>query len=165
MSFKNKNLLLASLAVGMETTVDDGNQDYAEFVGTLSKDMGSTEADMMHMAVGISGEAGELLDAVKKVWVYNKQLDRTNIIEELGDLEFYMQGLRLLVGATREEVLEANYQKLMVRYQGAYSDEKAQERVDKNLTFPELEVIDVTEQKFEGTTGKVITGKEVSDGK
>jgi hypothetical protein len=36
---------------------------------------------MLHCVVGISGEAGELLDAVKKTWVYGKALDHDNLIE------------------------------------------------------------------------------------
>lgn len=64
--------------------------------------------DMLHAAVGVSGEAGELLDAVKKVAVYNKPVDRENIVEELGDLEFYMEQIRQRLGVTREETLAAN---------------------------------------------------------
>jgi NTP pyrophosphatase (non-canonical NTP hydrolase) len=90
------------------------------------------KADMLHMSVGISGEAGELLDAVKKAAVYNKPIDRANVVEELGDLEFYMEGLRQNLGITREETLEANIAKLGVRYKGLqYSDAAAQQRADK----------------------------------
>lgn len=87
---------------------------------------------LLHMAVGISGESGELLDAVKKHVVYNKPLDLENIIEELGDLEFFMEGLRQSVGVTREQTLEQNMRKLSVRYNGLqYSDQQAQDRRDK----------------------------------
>lgn len=89
-------------------------------------------AHMLHMAVGVSGEAGELLDAVKKHVIYNKPLDRENIIEELGDLEFYMEGLRDALEITREQTLAANCEKLAVRYgSGSYSDKQAQLRADK----------------------------------
>ena len=85
------------------------------------------------MTIGISGEAGELLDAVKKAVIYRKPLDIKNVIEELGDLEFYMEGLRQGLNITRDEVLEANIAKLSVRYNGLkYSDVSAQERADKN---------------------------------
>lgn len=91
--------------------------------------------NMWHMATGVSGEAGELLDAVKKYAVYNKPLDRVNVIEELGDLEFYMEGLRQAISTTREEVLQANVAKLSIRYsKGKYSDQQAQERADKNAS-------------------------------
>lgn len=89
-------------------------------------------ADLLHAAVGVSGEAGELLDGVKKHVIYNKPLDRDNIIEELGDLEFYMEQLRQRIGVTRDETLAANIAKLSVRYEGLrYSDAAAQNRADK----------------------------------
>lgn len=56
------------------------------------------DCNLIHMAVGIAGEAGELLDQVKKATIYRKPLDRENVVEELGDLEFYMEGLRQQVG-------------------------------------------------------------------
>lgn len=90
------------------------------------------EAHLLHMGVGISGEAGELLDAIKKVAIYKKPVDLDNVIEELGDLEFYMEGLRHSLCITREQCLEANIAKLSKRYEGLkYSDQAAQERKDK----------------------------------
>lgn len=90
------------------------------------------KADLLHMAVGVSGEAGELLDAVKKAVIYNKEMDLVNIVEELGDLEFYMSKIRQIVGVTREEILKRNIDKLSVRYaKGKYSNAQAQERADK----------------------------------
>lgn len=90
------------------------------------------KADLLHMAVGVSGEAGELLDAVKKAVIYNKEMDLVNIVEELGDLEFYMSKIRQIVGVTREEILKQNIDKLSIRYaKGKYSNDQAQERADK----------------------------------
>ena len=90
-------------------------------------------AHLLHMAVGISGEAGELLDAVKKHIIYCKPVDRENLVEELGDLEFYMEGVRQAVGISREETLTANKLKLLgKRYaSGNYSDKQAIDRNDK----------------------------------
>ena len=84
------------------------------------------------MAVGVAGEAGELLDAVKKHTVYCKAIDVENVIEELGDLEFYMEGVRQALGLTREQTLEANVAKLSKRYEGLkYSNQAAIDRADK----------------------------------
>lgn len=100
----------------------------SDIVATLSP----LDAHILHMAVGVSGEAGELLDAVKKAAIYQKPIDRENVIEELGDLEFYMEGLRASLGITREQTLEANIDKLGKRYHaGRYSDAQAQDRADK----------------------------------
>ena len=77
----------------------------------------------------MAGEAGELIDAIKKPAIYNKPIDLANVLEEMGDLEFYLEGLRQALNITREQVLHANYSKLKVRYQGlVYSDQAAQQR-------------------------------------
>ena len=113
---------------------------FVEMVGSLCKpghsiveSLTPRRAHMLHMAVGVSGEAGELLEAIKKHVIYCKPLDRTNLVEELGDLEFYMEGLRQGADITREETLVANKQKLLgKRYaSGSYSNDQATNRADK----------------------------------
>jgi NTP pyrophosphatase (non-canonical NTP hydrolase) len=112
---------------------------YNEMVKSLAKPgkeilntLTAEDCHALHMAVGIVGEAGELIDAVKKAVIYRKPLDRANVIEELGDLEFYMEGLRQAYNITREETIDNNIAKLGERYKaGTYSDKAAQERADK----------------------------------
>jgi len=112
---------------------------YANMVATLSKPgvailptMDFDKAELLHMAVGVSTEAGELLDAFKRHIFYNKPLDEKNVREELGDLEFYMERIRQMLHISREEVLAENYHKLMTkRYPDGYSDEAATARADK----------------------------------
>ncbi len=111
---------------------------YGEMVKALAKDgalivkeMTPQNAHILHMAVGVSGESGELLDAIKKAVIYQKELDRENVIEELGDLEFYMEGLRQGLNITRDETIQANMDKLGIRYSEGYSDMSAQVRADK----------------------------------
>ena len=90
------------------------------------------EADLWHAVTGISGEAGELLDAVKKHVIYNRPLDLENVIEELGDLEFYMEQLRQRLGIMRELTIKHNIKKLSKRYaELKYSNEQATARADK----------------------------------
>lgn len=93
----------------------------------------ASKANLLHMAVGVSGEAGELLDAIKKATIYSKPLDRENLVEELGDLEFYLEGVRAECGITRSETLTHNKLKLLgKRYaSGSYSDAQAVARADK----------------------------------
>lgn len=100
--------------------------------------LSSQQVDMIHMIMGVCGEAGELLDAIKKHVIYNKPLDIENILEELGDIEFYLEGLRITLtynkGAAvdREKILRRNIEKLEKRYgEGKYSDAQANKRADK----------------------------------
>lgn len=104
---------------------------YDEFVRTLLKK--ESHRDMLfHVALGVCGEAGELADAIKKHLVYNKPLDRDNIVEELGDLRFFIQGVMNLLNVSETEILQTNGYKLSKRYAGLhYSDGAAQARVDK----------------------------------
>lgn len=91
------------------------------------------KACLIHMTMGIAGEAGELLDAIKKHTMYNKPLDFENVIEELGDLEFYLEGLRQELGLTRDSTIDANTAKLMKRYpSNMFTNQHAQERLDKD---------------------------------
>ena len=113
--------------------------EYRDFVKSRMKPMGTPQADLIHMTLGVAGEAGELVDAIKKHWVYGKPLDVGNVVEELGDLLFYIQGV--LSTVTRQEVPEPetledlmilNMNKLSKRYPIGYSDQAAIARADKD---------------------------------
>ncbi len=116
-------VIVAEHAKMVSDLVKPGDQILAE--------MSAGDANLVHMVLGISGEAGELLDAIKKKVIYRRSIDLANVIEELGDLEFYLQGLRQELNISRTECLEANLKKLSLRYRGAYSNAKAQARADK----------------------------------
>lgn len=90
------------------------------------------KCDLLHGAIGVAGEAGELLDAVKKHVIYGQPLNLKNAIEELGDIEFYLQAIRNTLGIPREHIIKKNVAKLQQRYPVTYSDEKALSRDDKN---------------------------------
>ena len=129
---------------------------YEQFVTNLVKERGETSKNLEHMVIGICGEAGELADGIKKNSIYGKPLERANIIEEFGDLEFYMAGLRQMLGISRYETLAANVAKLGVRYKNGYSDQAAIDRADKNpvivdatghvIQGEQLHIIDMAEQ-------------------
>lgn len=133
----NDNYTPTAQGVGLPAT--ELHSLFEKMVGALIKpgadivrSLTPGRANALHMAVGVSGEAGELLDAVKKYVIYDKPVDRANIIEELGDLEFYMQGLRAEFGITRDETIQANIAKLSKRYHtGGYTNAQAQARADK----------------------------------
>lgn len=114
--------------------------DYSHFVESLKKpgqciiaSLTPEKADLWHMVTLLSGESGELLDAVKKSVIYGKPLDMANVIEELGDIEFALQGIRNSLKIRREDVLDANVTKLSKRYaSGGYTDAQARDRADKS---------------------------------
>lgn len=86
---------------------------------------------MVHASMGIAGEAGEVVDAVKKTWIYGKPLDTENILEECGDLLFYIQALLTENGFTMDDAIAHNIAKLAKRYPQGYTDQAAITRADK----------------------------------
>jgi len=98
----------------------------------ITLNMTVAEADMIHMVMGICGETGELLDIIKKHTMYKKPLDMQHVVEELGDIEFYLEGLRQTLGVNRDVILAENIKKLSKRYSdGVYSNDAAINRADK----------------------------------
>lgn len=113
-------------------------ETHREFVRKLCKagsviaeELTPDDCHRLHMAIGISGEAGELLDSIKKATIYRKQLDIANIVEECGDLLFYIAGMLDSIGVDIESAMSANVSKLSIRYGKSYSDKSAIERIDK----------------------------------
>jgi NTP pyrophosphatase (non-canonical NTP hydrolase) len=111
---------------------------HPELVRKLFKDprtihLSPEQVNLLHAAVGLAGEAGEVLDRVKKLaFNGNDAYFRQQMINELGDLEFYAEALRQSLGVTRQQTLDANTAKLSTRYQGLeYSDEAAAARADE----------------------------------
>lgn len=70
----------------LEIKYDEMTKALSKTGDDILRDLTPMQADLLHMAVGVSGEAGELLDAIKKATIYNKPLDVENMIEELGDI-------------------------------------------------------------------------------
>ena len=104
---------------------------YAEFVAQRFKELETDVETWLHAAVGIAGESGELLDAIKKAWIYGKELDAENVKEELGDILFYVQAMANQFGWTVTDLKEHNMAKLIKRYPLGYSDQAAINRADK----------------------------------
>lgn len=87
--------------------------------------------ELLHAVMGVAGEAGELVDAIKKHIMYEKPLDRANVVEELGDLRFYMQAIQNLLFIADSEIIAHNVDKLNGRYKKGYTNEEAVKRADK----------------------------------
>ena len=103
------------------------NEEYREFnypgfvdnlraISTPESLSESLSMDILHSAVGISGEAGELLDHIKKV-IWQQHCIKCNyVIEELGDILFYLTSMCNCIGTDIDEVRRLNIEKLTKRY-------------------------------------------------
>jgi len=83
---------------------------------------------LLHAMIGLCTESGEFQDMVKKHIFYGKEIDKVNLIEELGDLMWYMAVAADELGVSFEEIMEKNAAKLAARYKGGFSEKKATNR-------------------------------------
>jgi NTP pyrophosphatase (non-canonical NTP hydrolase) len=79
-------------------------------------------------ALGLSGEAGEVTDHIKKIVFQGHDIDRQAMTEELGDVLWYVASLLDALDLDMSDVLEANIAKLRARYPEGFSGERSRNR-------------------------------------
>lgn len=85
---------------------------------------------MLNALLGLAGEAGEVVDLIKKHLYQGHELDKDHLQEELGDVLFYWTWLAVLVfGFDRAEIMIRNADKLKARYPDGFDAERSMHRV------------------------------------
>jgi NTP pyrophosphatase (non-canonical NTP hydrolase) len=91
------------------------------------KDRELTHADRLIIlcALGLGGEAGEVVDVVKKWLFHGHDYDQVKIIAEMGDVAYYLANLATLLGFTLSDVFEANEAKVRARYPDGFDSQRS----------------------------------------
>ena len=80
---------------------------------------------LLTAAVGMSAEAGEFTEVVKKIVFQGKEPTEENLFHlkrELGDVMWYVAQACMGLGVSLDEILEMNIDKLKARYPGGEFD-------------------------------------------
>jgi NTP pyrophosphatase (non-canonical NTP hydrolase) len=85
-------------------------------------------SDILHAALGMFTEAGEILEQLQEVLSGTRQLDTVNLHEEMGDLYWYLAMMHRSLGTTPSEAWETNIAKLRRRYEGKFTANEALNR-------------------------------------
>jgi NTP pyrophosphatase (non-canonical NTP hydrolase) len=92
---------------------------------------------LLTAAVGMSAEAGEFTEIIKKIIFQGKPVNQENLFHlkrELGDIMWYVSQACLGLDISLEEVIQMNFEKLSARYpEGAFSIERSENRKDGDL--------------------------------
>lgn len=80
---------------------------------------------------GMSKHAGHVADVVKKIVFHGRQDLRTKLVDELGDVFWYIALLIDTADISLEEVLTYNVQKLQKRYPEGFSTAHSIQRADE----------------------------------
>jgi NTP pyrophosphatase (non-canonical NTP hydrolase) len=76
-------------------------------------------------ALGLAGEAGECAEIVKKHMYQGHELDRKAIVEELGDVLWYVAEAATGINVSLDEIAGANLDKLWARYPHGFDADRS----------------------------------------
>lgn len=99
---------------------------FDHFVGTELYDPG----DLLNGALGLTGEAGEVADMIKKHIFHGHDLNLDELIKELGDVSWYLALLCTTINVSFEEILVKNIEKLEERYPEGFSESASINRAE-----------------------------------
>jgi len=88
------------------------------------------EQMLIWCALGLGGEAGEVMDQIGALAVSGLSVDRIGLIKELGDTDWYNAALCTLLGVPMGDVMQANIDKLKKRFPEGWGSEASKARVD-----------------------------------
>jgi NTP pyrophosphatase (non-canonical NTP hydrolase) len=130
-------------------TMNNFTEDYVTFVNSVTSEesrlkfpfrasldrmedqFGTPPQRLITAALGLSAEAGEFGDLVKKCLFQGKELNKENkelMIKELGDVMWYLSQGCMALGVTIDEVLWANIDKLEKRYPNGFEVSRSENR-------------------------------------
>ena len=120
-------------------TTSPASSDFAALLARLTE-LETQDADtprLLTAAFGMSAEAGEFTEIVKKVFLQGKPYNADNVEHlkiELGDILWYAAQACMALDVSFEEIMERNYLKLSARYpEGAFDVYRSENRAEGDL--------------------------------
>ncbi|QQE11653.1 nucleoside triphosphate pyrophosphohydrolase family protein [Planctomycetota bacterium] len=98
--------------------------DYQSATATTANEALSTPHNkdgLINCALGLTGEAGEFADAIKKHIFHGHPLDHDHAVKELGDILYYTARAAALLNVDLSDVANTNLKKLHNRYPQGFS--------------------------------------------
>jgi NTP pyrophosphatase (non-canonical NTP hydrolase) len=123
----------------VNATTSNPSKEYTPFIDRLMElhEQEFPTERLLTAAVGMSAEAGEFTEIVKKIVFQGKPVNQENLFHlkrELGDIMWYVSQACLGLDISIEEVIQMNFEKLSARYpEGAFSIERSENRKEGDL--------------------------------
>ncbi len=103
------------------------NDYQKQAMATLNPALGKKDI-LINGVMGLCGESGEAIDIVKKHLHQGHELDRAKLINELGDIAWYLAETAWALDMPLEDILRRNLEKLKERYPQGFSAGRSQNR-------------------------------------
>ena len=121
-------------------TTSPASSNYAELLSRFSQLEVQSDVDVPRLltaALGITAEAGEFTEVVKKIFLQGKPYSEESVFHmkrELGDIMWYIAQACMALDTNFREIMEMNYEKLSARYpEGAFDVYRSENRVEGDL--------------------------------
>jgi len=121
-------------------TTSPASTNYADLMSRLTQLEVQSDADVPRLltaALGLSAEAGEFTEIIKKIFLQGKSYNEENAFHlkrELGDICWYLAQACMALDTDFNEVLQMNYEKLSARYpEGAFDVYRSENRKEGDL--------------------------------
>lgn len=99
--------------------------EYQKLSQRTLNDSCSTPLGLAILAIGLTGEAGETADLLKKHLGHGHELDKAKVALEMGDTLFYLAGIATVLGISLDDVAAMNVAKLRARYPNGFEPERS----------------------------------------
>ena len=112
----------------VDGVTSEPSKDFAMLLKRVTELEVEDDCDVSHLltaALGLSAEAGEFTEVVKKIILQGKPYNEDNVFHmkrELGDICLYIAQACMALDTTFDEVIEMNVDKLKARYTGGEFD-------------------------------------------
>jgi NTP pyrophosphatase (non-canonical NTP hydrolase) len=121
-------------------TTSPASSDFAQLLARMTELEANDDADVPRLltaALGMSAEAGEFTEVVKKIILQGKPYTEENVFHmkrELGDICWYIAQACMALDTNFREIMEMNYEKLSARYpEGAFDVYRSENRKEGDL--------------------------------
>ncbi|NPU90220.1 MAG: nucleoside triphosphate pyrophosphohydrolase family protein [Fervidobacterium sp.] len=101
---------------------------YQDFAKTTARKIVSDNECLLITAIALAGESGELCNKIKKIVYHGHQIDISDIIEELGDILWYIANFCNYYNISLDNIAAKNIEKLKARYPAGFSNEASIKR-------------------------------------
>ena len=121
-------------------TTSPASSDFGQLLARMTELEANNDADVPRLltaALGMSAEAGEFTEVVKKIILQGKPYNEENAFHlkrELGDICWYLSQAFMALDTNFEEILQMNFEKLSARYpEGTFDVWRSENRVEGDL--------------------------------
>lgn len=102
--------------------------EYQELAQRTSNKALDNKGHLFNGVLGLAGEAGECADLAKKCYFQDARPIHDALIDELGDVLWYVAETAAALGVTLEEVARHNVEKLRKRYPEGFDADRSLHR-------------------------------------